>query len=195
MSSVRGSVLREWPLLSVDTIVVAPDIPCPYSTGMDDALTVKELAARAAPGAGPDEIQQIIHQLRHWTASHVLLPSTEIHTGPGSHRKYSADAVYNAAVLLELAALNLPVGILLVASAILPRVITWPTNPLGKDVARKWAEAISGKRRVFFRFSTAMGKAQIRNMGLIYAGDEILIEGMIGAIVLDLTKLFSRLRV
>ena len=167
---------------------------CPYSCDMDDTLTVKELAIRVAPGASPDEIQQIIRQLRHWTASHVLLPSTELHTGPGTHRKYSADAVYNAAVLLELAALNLPVGVLMIASGMLPRTIPWPDPPLGKDMSRKWAEAISGERRVFFRFSTVMGKAQIRNMALIYAEDEIMIGDMIGVIVLDLTKLFGRFR-
>ncbi len=161
---------------------------------MGDTLTVKELAVRAAPHASPDEIQQIIRQLRHWTASHVLLPSTELHTGPGTHRKYSADAAYNAAVLLELAALNLPVGILAVASAMLPSTIPWPNSPLGKASKRKWAEAISGERRVFFRFSTTMGKAQIRNMALIYAEDEIVTEDEIGVIVVDLTKLFGRLR-
>ena len=163
---------------------------------MNDTLTVKELAVRAAPGASPDEIQQIIRQLRHWTTSHVLLPSTELHTGPGTHRKYSADAVYNAAVLLELAALYLPVGILMIAAAMLPNTIPWPkpTPPLGKDMKRKWAEAISGERRVFFRFSSVMGRAQIRNMGLIYAEDEILTEGISSAIVVDLTKLFSPLR-
>ena len=181
--------------MSVNAVLIAPDIPCPYAGGMDDALTVKELAARAAPGASPDEIQQIIRQLRHWTASHVLLPSTEIHTGPGTHRKYSADAVYNAAVLLELAAFNLPVGILMTAAAMLPGTIPWPNiPPLGKDMDRKWAEAISGERRVFFRFSTTMGKAQIRNMALIYAEDEIVTEDEIGVMVVDLTKLFGRLR-
>ena len=161
---------------------------------MDDTLTVKELAIRAAPGASPDEIQQIIRQLRHWTASHVLLPSTELHTGPGTHRKYSADAVYNAAVLLELAALNLPVGVLMVAAVMLPNAAPLPNRPLGKNTKRKWAEAISGKRRVFFRFSPVMGKAQIRNMALIYAEDEIVTEDVIGVIVVDLTKLFGRLR-
>ncbi len=167
---------------------------CPYAYVMD-TLTVKELAIRAAPGASPDEIQQIIRQLRHWTASHVLLPSTELHTGPGTHRKYSADAVYNAAVLLELAALSLPVGILMTAAIMLPNAAELPgTPPLGKDAKRKWAEAISGKRQVFFRFSPLKGIPQVRNMALIYAVDEIVTEAEIGVIVVDLAKLFGRLR-
>ena len=122
------------------------------------------------------------------------MPSTEIHTGPGTHRKYSADAVYNAAVLLELAELNLPVGVLMLAASTLPNTVPWRVAPLGKDTKRKWAEAISGKRRVFFRFSSVKGKAQIRNMALIYAEDEIVTEDALAVIVVDLTRLFSQLR-
>ena len=159
---------------------------------MNDTLTVKQLATRAAPGASPDEIQKIIRQLRHWTASHVLLPSTDIHTGAGRHRKYATGAVYNAAVLLELATLNLPVGVLSLAASILPSAIPWKkSTPLGKDASQKWGEAISGERRVFFRFSTTKEKIQIRNFALVYAEDEILTEN--SAIVVDLTKLFSPL--
>ena len=60
--------------------------------------------------------------------------------------------------------------------------------------AQKWAEAISGARRVLFRYSPVKGKTDLLNAMLIYAEDEILIEDEIGVIVLDLTRLFSRLR-
>ena len=68
---------------------------------MPDAVTVRDLAIRAAPDAGPDEIQQIVRQIRHWTQSGLFFPLGELHTGPGSHRKYSPDTAYVVAVLLD----------------------------------------------------------------------------------------------
>jgi len=61
-------------------------------------MTVGEIAARLAPIA-PDA-GSTISKIRHWAREGMLFPVAQVHAGTGKHRLYSADTVYEAAILL-----------------------------------------------------------------------------------------------
>jgi DNA-binding transcriptional MerR regulator len=74
----------------------------------DPTLTVSELAEALAPIA-PD-IAGTVQRIRHWTREQILLPVDLHHAGSGKHRRYAADAAYDAAILHTLTAFGLPVA-------------------------------------------------------------------------------------
>jgi DNA-binding transcriptional MerR regulator len=63
----------------------------------EPTLTVSEIADALAPIA-PD-VAGTVQRIRHWTREQMMLPVGELHSGPGKHRRYAADAVYDAAIL------------------------------------------------------------------------------------------------
>jgi DNA-binding transcriptional MerR regulator len=63
----------------------------------DKTLKVSDIAEALAPIA-PD-VEGTIQRIRHWTREGLMLPVDVMHEGPGKHRQYAADAVYDAAVL------------------------------------------------------------------------------------------------
>jgi|HubBroStandDraft_4_1064222.scaffolds.fasta_scaffold14152_5 DNA-binding transcriptional MerR regulator len=69
----------------------------PAWTPGDPTLTVGEIAERLSPIA-PD-VSGTVQRIRHWTREQMLLPVDQLHAGTGKHRQYSADAVYDAAIL------------------------------------------------------------------------------------------------
>ena len=74
----------------------------------DPTLTVSELAEALAPIA-PD-VPGTVQRIRHWTRERVLFPVDLQHAGAGKHRRYSVDAIYDAAILHVLTAFGLPVS-------------------------------------------------------------------------------------
>ncbi len=88
------------------------DIRCLYNLAMIESYSVSQLAQRVAPTADKAEVARITRQFRHWTLTGVLRPLGATLTGAGRHRRYSGDAVYVAALMIELARLGLPVGTL-----------------------------------------------------------------------------------
>ncbi len=180
--------------------------PCPifpFDTGRSvshllcmDSLKVKQLAQRVAPDASPKEITRIVRQLRHWTLMSVLRAAGQVHVGAGRHREYPTEAVYIAAILIELAGIGLavdalfPVGVGLYSS-LNPKSTNWT-----KDHARFWRDAIDGKRRVYLTLS--IRRASIETGLSIYDPDAPncrypVAKDDTNAIIIDLTKLFRKL--
>ncbi len=114
-----------------------------------EALTVSELAERVAPAGDKAAIERITRQLRHWTLNQVLEPVGGLHTGPGRHRRYSAESVYMAALIVELSDMGFPIGLL---SAVVKGVKFSFTGPRRKD-PHLWRRAIEGKGQVLLHFS------------------------------------------
>jgi DNA-binding transcriptional MerR regulator len=72
-------------------------------------LTIRGLAERLAPIA-PD-VDATVQQIRHWTREGLLLPIQDtLHSGPGVHRVYNDDAVYEGAILSVVANAGLPIS-------------------------------------------------------------------------------------
>ena len=69
----------------------------PAWTPGDSTLTVGEIAERLASIA-PDTAGTV-QRIRHWTREGMLLPVDRHHAGTGKHRRYAADAIYDAAIL------------------------------------------------------------------------------------------------
>ena len=91
-----------------------------------EQFTVSAVARAVAPNADEAEISRIIRQLRHWTLTGVLRLAGTVHTGAGRHRKYSGDAIYVAAVMVELARMGLPVGALSSLSTRIISILKYP---------------------------------------------------------------------
>jgi DNA-binding transcriptional MerR regulator len=94
-------------------------------------------------------VERITRQLRHWTLNHVLEPVGGLHTGPGRHRRYSAESVYMAALIVELSDMGFPIGLL---STVVKGVKFSFTDPR-RDGLRLWRRAIEGKGQVLLHFS------------------------------------------
>jgi DNA-binding transcriptional MerR regulator len=63
----------------------------------EPTITIGELAERLKPIA-PD-IAGTVNRIMHWTREQMLLPVDRHHAGTGKHRRYAADAIYDAAIL------------------------------------------------------------------------------------------------
>jgi DNA-binding transcriptional MerR regulator len=81
----------------------------PQAPTVTIGLTIRGLAERLAPIA-PDT-DATMQQIRHWTREGLLFPIQDtLHSGPGVHRVYNDDAVYEAAVLSVVANAGLPIS-------------------------------------------------------------------------------------
>lgn len=183
------------------------DVVCPYHARMDN-LTVSEIAQRVAPAGDNVTVERITRQLRHWTLERVIEPVGGLHKGPGRHRRYSGDAVYIAAVMVELSNLGLPVGVLfLMASLIKFGVLNPPKIGLGRKRLPKselpdlWRRAIKGEGQICMFFSPSFGADDDQEpgelgFGMIDAEDGIDLASSdhTSNVVVNLTRLFAPLR-
>src|SRR4051794_37184763 len=67
-----------------------------------DTYTLKEVAAVLCASGDPAEVERIARQVRHWTVADLLHPTGKKHTGTGRSRRYTADEIRKASILLEL---------------------------------------------------------------------------------------------
>ena len=73
-------------------------------------LTLKELAARLSESAGADERRRMARQIQHWVEAGLLHPvGGDRHPGRGVPREFGIMAVYDAAILADLAWAAMPV--------------------------------------------------------------------------------------
>ena len=173
---------------------------------MDESYSVSQLAERVAPTTDKAEVARITRQLRHWTLTGVLGTLGATHTGAGRHRRYSGDAVYVAAVLIELSRLGLPVGALHLVSLGLLGYLKLVRARSGKPSkaepqAHLWRRAIKGERTIYLTFNVRFDDEGAKGGGLaLYDADEPnppspITKDHMSAIVADLTQLFEPLRV
>lgn len=69
---------------------------------MTDTYTLKEVAHMIARKGDEDDVRRVMRQIRHWTVCEALVPEGDVHTGTGVSRRYAADEVRIAALLLVL---------------------------------------------------------------------------------------------
>lgn len=160
-----------------------------------ETYTLKQVAELLSPDGDEEARSRIARQVRHWTTLDLLTPVGRKHTGTGVSRRYAADEVRKAAILLELNQYHLPVTALSEAD--------WSENfPLSAE----WQVAIKGKRPVFLQLalshdllSLQIYEDQPRHNILIPRPDvkrnadrdKML---PVSAIVINLSRLFARLR-
>ena len=175
---------------------------------MDKEFTVSEIARRVAPASDEAAVARVTRQLRHWTLNRIIEPVAGLHTGAGRHRRYSGDAVYLAAVMIELSRCGLPVGALILIGAGLkiavfnPPKIGFGRKPLPKSQnPEKWRRAIEGGPQVFLTCSVHFdgareGDAQVASIALFDEDEDAnpIISQHASAIVVNLTMLFAKLR-
>jgi len=152
-----------------------PDIGSP-------TLTVSDIAAALAPIA-PD-VAGTVQRIRHWTREQALRPAELEHAGPGKHRRYSGDAVYNAAVLHVLTGAGLPVS----HSRFLKDAMRWAASKAAKwKKARDKGETLALPPMIIG--VTAKGEVQIgeesKDFRTFKVADVVL------TISIDLAKLFA----
>lgn len=124
---------------------------------MGELLTVSEIAERIAPAGDKAGVERITRQLRHLTLNHVLEPATALHSGPGRHRRYSGEAVYLAALMVQLSKMGFPIA-LLVGVAGWVRGVIYSKLPgstgakLQAKTIAKWNTAMAGKGEIWLLF-------------------------------------------
>jgi hypothetical protein len=69
---------------------------------MTDTYTLREVARMIARKGDEDDVRRVMRQIRHWTVCEALVPEGDVHTGTGVSRRYGADEVRIAALLLVL---------------------------------------------------------------------------------------------
>lgn len=167
-------------------------------------LTVSQIAKRIASDLDSADVARVTRQLRHWTMAGIIPTAGPVHAGPGRHRRYSGDALYIAAILVELARFQLPVGVL---QSLAAGFRIFPNSPERADWRRLWNEAVEGTRIVHGAFKpsdiinpgkrTRSGKrAAVMTMytpedgGLMLEGDNTAKS----VIIINLTRLFADLK-
>jgi hypothetical protein len=118
------------------------------------ALTVAQLAKRALPASPEGDTDVVVRQIRHWTLSGVVRPTTDVHTGVGKHRQYAESEAYFTALALELTRWRIPVGVLDGVVQAARREFEGDANPTGEPIPGV-KEAIDGEDGVamFVKFS------------------------------------------
>jgi len=74
--------------------------------------TLKEAVYALNRSGSSEEAARLTRHIRHWTTMDLLKPEGKKHTGTGRSREYSADTIYRAAVLVELARYRVPITVL-----------------------------------------------------------------------------------
>jgi hypothetical protein len=116
------------------------DTLCPMYCAVDEiACTLSELTRRLAADASQQRHDLVLRRLRHWSLAGALRTAGQLHTGTGRARRFEAEEVYIAAVLLRLADWGLPIGALKAVA----ETIRLEIDKVG-ETAGLWAEA---KRR------------------------------------------------
>ena len=80
----------------------------PIPTAERGTMRVHGLAA-ALVRLAPD-VAATVQIIRHWTREGVLFPVQHQHAGPGKHREYAPDAIYEAAILFAINDMGLPIS-------------------------------------------------------------------------------------
>lgn len=177
-----------------------------YTARMDRNLySVKEVAALIARGPA-DQSSKLIRQIRHWTTSDLLAPVGGKETGTGVSRMYDANGVRCAAILQEISRYGIPLDRL-------GALREWVGTLYDSD---DWETAISGKNDVFLSMSwDAVASGSFWQIGigepkwdalrkdlsptkgkLIDGGDFFILPmDITSSIVINLTKIFARLKV
>lgn len=159
-----------------------------------DAYTLKQLVETIAPAADADETLRTIRQVRHWTASDLLEPIEGKSTGTGISRRYSADEVRKAAILHELAHYRVPVPVL---------EDSFPQAMVNYLPSSEWRAAVTGTRQVMLQLAYSAGSVQVQMIAdpktpnMLTARRLSQADPMMApasAIVINLTRLFGRLR-
>jgi DNA-binding transcriptional MerR regulator len=151
----------------------------PWRQG-EPTLTVSEIASRLAPIA-PD-VAGTIQRIRHWTRERMMLPVSDLHSGPGKHRRYAADAVYDAAILV----VTTDIGMNVSAMRVLVDAITQ-----ARFAVPKWMSARSRGEKIPLYLCIARRADMAQRTEIEVRKDpgkptEDL------TIIIDLAKLFSR---
>lgn len=177
-----------------------------YTGRMDKNLySVKDVAALISRGPS-DDLHKLIRQIRHWTASDVLAPVGGKDTGTGVSRMYDANGIRCAAILQEVSRYGIPLDRL-------GGLREWSEMLFDSD---GWETAISGEIDVFLSMSwEAEGGGSVKQIGIgepkwdalrkdlsptkgkLIDDGEFFIPPMdlTSSIVINLTKIFARLKV
>lgn len=102
--------------------------------------TLKQVVSILAPAHEPEAPGRIARQVRHWTARDLLAPVGGKRTGTGVSRRYAADEVRKAAILLELSRYRIPAPVL--EESFETAAERWPSRPA-------WRDAIAGPKPIF----------------------------------------------
>ena len=160
----------------------------------DTSYTLKQLVSIIAPPGDRETARRIARQVRHWTALDLLSPLSDKHTGTGVSRRYSADEVRKAAILVEFARYRIPAPVL---------EDTFPTAAEDWPARKAWRDAIAGTRPIFlhmayngdvtiyqFTDADAVTRALTPKNGAKI--DPVF--DVVSAIVINVTRLFARLK-
>ena len=159
---------------------------------MATGYTLKQLVSTVAPAADREALSRVARQVRHWTALDLLTTLTAKNTGTGVSRRYSADEVRKAAILVELSHYRIP------APVLEDGFETFTEQWRGR---KPWQDAISGTKAVYFCLAY---NEHIVTFQLMPAGGVISILqpktrldpefDLVSAVVINLTGLFARLK-
>ena len=147
--------------------------------------TAGTIAARVALSDDPREQTLRLRQVRYWSTEHLLEMTTERLTGTGKYRHYTENAVYEAALLVELGKLNFP-GLL--ARMLMQILKNQRLEALGGG---PWLHARHGTRDVFLRFGSDDGRTLWLQLD---PSQEDEVPDKPSMITVNLTKVFARVR-
>lgn len=153
--------------------------------------TLKQVASVLVPSGKPDEVRRVARQLRHWTALDLLKPVGTKRTGTGTSRRYVAQEVRKAALFLELSLYRIPAPV--IEGSYDDSIHDWAED-------RLWALAISGEKTVYFY--VAYNENLITSQIALADSARTILQAkpddpnfdFSSAIVINLTKLFGKLR-
>jgi DNA-binding transcriptional MerR regulator len=148
------------------------------------ALTVSDLAVALAPIA--PNVANTVQRIRHWTRENALRPAEFEHGGPGRHRRYSADAVYSAAVLHVMTSAGLPVSH--------SRFMTDAMRTVSAKAARWKAARDKGELLALRPMIVGVTSGGVTQVGEGQLKDErgFKVADVVLKIEIDLTKLFAQ---
>jgi hypothetical protein len=148
--------------------------------------TSREMAERLAPTNSGDEQALAMRRIQHWTAEELLDPIEVRHSGRGTVRRFSRDALLDAALLWEMSERNMSITSMRYARAI----IGFERSDREPD---PFEVALRGERRVLILCDLE----SIRNgrpVIVLDPGEPIVPEDWRVGLWIDLTVTFARLR-
>ncbi|HWI25466.1 MAG TPA: hypothetical protein VN668_00760 [Stellaceae bacterium] len=160
----------------------------------EPAYTLKQVVSLLAPANDPGAPARIARQVRHWTARDLLAPLGGKRTGTGVSRRYTADEIRKAAILLELSQYRIPAPVLEDSFDVASH--DWPNRS-------DWDDAVAGRKSIFLymtysRHITAYQLAPADAViTMLEPAPEKKREPMFeifSAIVINLTRLFATLK-
>jgi hypothetical protein len=79
---------------------------------MERTYTLKEVAALLSPSGEREDFERAARQVRHWTVNGLLNTAGEKFVGTGRSRQYAADEIRFAAWLMELAKYGINISLM-----------------------------------------------------------------------------------